>query len=301
MVSDASQFTAPAATLAHAGGGRRIHALTSFVGAYPLGALCGLGLVLVVLVAILAPVLAPYPPNLNHLVHKLQSPNHAFLLGTDDLGRDVLSRVIYGARISITVGVISTSVGLIIALVLGVTSAYVGGVWDYSVGRVIEVVQALPSVILLLALVAIVGRSVVSIGIVLGFTSGIIGARVLRATTLTVMSQAFVDVSRSVGCTPTRIMLRHILPNLFPIVIVLASINVGTAIIAEAGLSFLGYGVAPPTPSWGGMISVQGRAFMLLAPWVFYAPIVALMIVIFCLNMLGDALRDRLDPRLRNN
>jgi peptide/nickel transport system permease protein len=188
----------------------------------------------------------------------------------------------------------------VISLLLGVTSAYFGGAWDYIVGRIVEVVQSLPSIILLLALVAIAGRSIVSIGIVLGFTSGIISTRVMRATALTVQYQAFVDVARSVGCTPSRLMLRHIVPNLFPIVIVLATINVGVAIIAEAGLSFLCYGVAPPTPSWGGMISVQGRSFMILAPWLFYAPIAALMIVIFALNMLGDALRDHLDPRLRN-
>jgi peptide/nickel transport system permease protein len=301
MASEIGQLTAsPGVIDSLQRGPHRRNSLLAFVRKYPFGALCGLVLVLVILIALFAPALAPYPPNLNHLVHKLQSPDHTFLLGTDDLGRDTLSRVIYGARISMTVGLISTSVSLVISLLLGVTSAYFGGAWDYIVGRIVEVVQSLPSIILLLALVAIAGRSIVSIGIVLGFTSGIISTRVMRATALTVQYQAFVDVARSVGCTPSRLMLRHIVPNLFPIVIVLATINVGVAIIAEAGLSFLGYGVAPPTPSWGGMISVQGRSFMILAPWLFYAPIAALMIVIFALNMLGDALRDHLDPRLRN-
>lgn len=278
-----------------------LRAAAAAVRANPLGTVCAVVLVLISLVAIFAPRLAPYSPTSTHLMEQLQSPGGRHLLGTDNLGRDQLSRIIYGARISMTVGLVSMLVSLSAGLLLGVTGAYFGGPWDYAVGRVVEVVQALPGIILLLALVAIAGRSVLAIGLVLGLFAGIIGSRILRATTLSVTAQPFIDVARALGAGSPRIMARHILPNLFPIAIVLASINVGMAILAEAGLSFLGYGVAPPAASWGGLISIQGRTYMLLAPWLFYAPVLALMIVIFCCNMLGDSLRDRLDPRLRGS
>jgi peptide/nickel transport system permease protein len=167
------------------------------------------------------------------------------------------------------------------------------------VGRFVDVAQALPAIVLLILLLSVFGRSVPTIGVVLGLLTGVVGSRVVRGAAYAVSAQPFVEVARTVGCSPVRIMVRHVMPNVFPIVLVLASINVGTAIIAEASLSFIGYGVQPPTPSWGGMLSSEGRTFMVIAPWLFWAPTVALAVVVFCVNMFGDALRDRLDPRLR--
>lgn len=302
MLGEARELAAPSILSERAPRERgRLRAAAAFLRANPLGTICAVVLVLITLVAIFAPRLAPYSPTSTHLTEQLQSPNGRHLLGTDNLGRDLLSRIIYGARISMTVGFVSMVVSGTVALLLGVTGAFFRGPWDYAVSRVVEVVQALPGIILLLALVAIAGRSVLSIGLVLGLLAGIVGSRVVRATTLTITAQPFVEVARGVGAGPLRLMLRHILPNLFPIAIVLGTINVGFAILAEAGLSFLGYGVAPPAASWGGLISIQGRTYMVLAPWLFYAPVLTLMVVIFSCNMLGDTLRDRLDPRLRGS
>lgn len=277
----------------------RLAGLGTFAKARPLGAVCCGLLLIVVVIAIFAPAIAPYPPNENHLIDGLQSPSSSHLFGTDKFGRDVMSRVVFGARTSIQVGMLSMLVAVAVSLTLGVTAAYFRGPWDYIVGRVVELAQALPGLVLLITLLATFGRSVQSIGIVLGFTTGVISSRVIRGATLGIAAQQYTEVARSVGCTSTRIILRYLLPNVFPIVIVLATINVGAAIIAEASLSFLGYGVQPPAPSWGGMLSADGRRYMTTAPWLFYAPTGALAVVVFSINMFGDALRDRLDPRLR--
>ena len=270
-----------------------------FARSRPLGAACGVALILVFATALLANVLAPYSPNENHSIDRLHSPGTTYLLGTDGFGRDVLSRILFGARISMQVAAISVAVSLTVSLVLGVSAAYFRGAWDFVVGRLIDVAQALPGIVLLIALLAIFGRSVSAIGVVLGLAFGITGSRVIRGAAYAVSAQPFVEVAKTVGCSPWRIMLRHVTPNVFPIALVLVTINVGGAIIAEAALSFIGYGVQPPTPSWGGMLSADGRPFMTIAPWLFYAPTVALAIVVFSVNMFGDALRDRLDPRLR--
>lgn len=270
-----------------------------FARSRPLGATCGVALLLVLLTAIFANVLAPYSPNENHAIDRLQSPDGTYLLGTDGFGRDVLSRILYGARISMQVAAISVCVSLAVSLTLGVSAAYLKGGWDFIVGRIIDVAQALPGIVLLIALLAVFGRSVSAIGVVLGLAFGITGSRVIRGAAYAVSAQPFVEAARTMGCTNLRIMVRHIVPNVIPIALVLGTINVGAAIIAEASLSFIGYGVQPPTPSWGGMLSADGRPFMTIAPWLFYAPTVALAIVVFSVNMFGDALRDRLDPRLR--
>lgn len=265
----------------------------------PIEAICSLLLFGVILIAVFAEFLAPHDPAQNHISDRLVSPGGQYLLGTDNFGRDVLSRIIYGARVSLQVGVFSMIVATTIGTVIGVTTAYFRGPYDFIVGRLIDVVQSLPGIMLLITMLALVGRSEIKIGIVLGLASGIISARVVRGTALSVAAQPFVEVARSVGCTPIRIMFRHILPNIVPVLIVLATINVGSAIVAEASLSFIGYGVPPPAASWGGMLSADGRAFMARAPWLFVAPVVALGVVVFVINLLGDALRDRLDPRLR--
>jgi len=278
-----------------------VRAVSSFARTKPLGAACALVLIALVLIAIVAPLLAPHSPTENHPADRLQSPNSTYLLGTDQFGRDVFSRVLYGARVSVQVGLLSTLVAVLVAGVVGITSAYFSGVWDYSTGRVIDLVQSLPSLVLLITLLAAVGRSLYSVAFVLGLTIGIVGARVIRGATLAIAAQPYVEVGRSVGCTPIRILYRYLLVNVFPIIIVLATINVGGVIVAEAALSFLGYGVPPPDPSWGGMLSREGRQYMVQAPWLFLAPTLALALVVFSVNMFGDALRDKLDPRLRGS
>jgi peptide/nickel transport system permease protein len=290
--SSLSDYAAPAPR-------RRLEPLIAFAKARPLGAACGSILVVVFIIAILADFAAPYSATENHPADAFLSPNGTYLLGTDNFGRDVLSRIIHGARISVQVAALSVIVSVAVSLTLGVSAAYLRGPWDYAVGRFVDVAQALPGIVLLILLLSVFGRSVPTIGIVLGLLSGIVGSRVVRGAAYSVAAQPFVEVARTVGCSPLRIMVRHVMPNVFPIVLVLASINVGTAIIAEASLSFIGYGVQPPTPSWGGMLSTEGRTFMVIAPWLFWAPTIALAVVVFCVNMFGDALRDRLDPRLR--
>lgn len=273
----------------------------SFARTKPIGAVAALVLLLLVVIALFAPLLAPYSPVENHPRDRLVSPGGAYLLGTDQFGRDVLSRVLYGARISVQVGLLSTLVAVCVAGTVGITSAYFGGAWDYLTGRVIDLVQSLPSLVLLITLLAAVGRSLYSVALVLGLTSGIVGARVIRGATLTVTAQPYVEVARSVGCTSLRILYQYLLINVVPIIIVLATINIGSVIVAEAALSFLGYGVPPPNPSWGGMMSREGRQYMVQAPWLFLAPTIALGLVVFSVNMFGDALRDKLDPRLRGS
>lgn len=277
----------------------RFSGVAAFARSRPLGAACGIVLILVFLCALLANLIAPFSPTENHATDAFRSPGGTYWLGTDNFGRDVFSRVIHGARISVQVAAVSVLVSVTVALALGVSAAYIRGYWDYAVGRFVDVAQALPGIVLLILLLSVFGRSVPTIGAVLGLLTGITGSRVVRGAAYSVSAQPFIEVARTVGCSPLHIMIRHVIPNVFPIVLVLASINVGTAIIAEASLSFIGYGVQPPTPSWGGMLSSEGRTFMVIAPWLFWAPTVALAIVVFSVNMFGDALRDRLDPRLR--
>ena len=275
------------------------------------GTFCALILLTIIAIAIAAPVVATYPPNEIHRFDRLAEPGASpsrstddggiYLLGTDQLGRDVFSRIVYGARVSLEVGAISTATAILIATVIGLTAAYWGGIWDYLTGRVIELFQALPGLVLLLALLTVFGRSLASVSLVLGVTTGVLGARVVRSAALTVAAQPFVEVARSVGCSTPRILTVYLLVNLIPILSVVATINVGFAIISEASLAFLGYGVPPPAPSWGSMLSSEGRIYMVQAPWLFIAPTVALASIVFSVNMLGDVLRDQLDPRLRGS
>lgn len=277
---------------------RAARALLNFGKTKPLGCFCGLLLIVIVVVAVFAGQIAPYHPNQNS-TDLLLGPAPSHLLGTDNFGRDVMSRVIYGARTAMEVAAISTGVAIVIWLLLGVSGAYFGGIWDYATGRLVDFIQALPGIVLLIALLAVVGRSVPAIGVVLGIAVGIVGSRVVRGATFIVAAQQYVEAARAIGCPTWRVFVRYLFPNVMPIVIVLATINVGTSIIAAASLSFLGYGVQPPTSDWGAMLSSQGRAYMIGAPWLFYAPVAALALVVFSVNMFGDALRDKLDPRLR--
>lgn len=275
--------------------------MLSFARSKPLGAGSALILLLVVLVAVFASAIAPYSPTVNNSAEALQGVSTRHIFGTDQFGRDILSRVIHGARISLYVGLGATLIGTVVAGVLGVISAYFGGILDYLIQRVVDAVQAIPPLVLLIAILVVLGPSINNVIIALSARGAFVSSRVIRATVLSVMANPYVEVAHVIGCSHTRTMLVHILPNIMATVIVLATIGIGGNIVAEASLSFLGFGVPPPNPSWGGMMSAEGRAYMLGAPWILIFPTIALSLTVFAMNMFGDALRDKLDPRLRGS
>lgn len=271
----------------------------AFARAKPLGAIGALVLLVMVVMAIFAPIIEPYNPVSNNQREALQSPRTGHLMGTDQFGRDIFSRVVRGARISLYVGLGATVTAIVLATMIGVCSAYFGGVTDYVVQRVVDTVQAIPGLILLISVLVILGPSITNVVLALAFRSAITTSRVVRSATLAVLANPYIEAAKVVGARDLRVMTLHLVPNIIPPVIIVATVQFGGAILAEASLSFLGYGVPPPTPTWGGMMSAEGRTFMLAAPWILIGPAVALSLVVFSVNMLGDALRDRLDPRLR--
>ncbi|MCA9847102.1 MAG: ABC transporter permease [Dehalococcoidia bacterium] len=271
-----------------------------FVRRKPLGAFGGAVTVLLVLVAVFADLIAPYPA-LQHSAATLQGPSADHWLGTDQFGRDILSRVIHGARVSLFVGVGVTLLGTIPALLLGLASAYFGGWVDYLVQRLVDAFQSVPYLIMLIAIMVVLGPSLTNVIVALSFRRAIVESRVMRGATMGILNNVYIEAAHATGATNTRIMLRHLVPNIMPTLIVLGSIGFAGVILAEASLSFLGYGVPPPTPSWGGMLAADGRAYMFAAPWMLIAPTLALSVTVFGVNMFGDALRDVLDPRLRGS
>ncbi len=243
--------------------------------------------------------LAPYDYADIALADRLQSPSGTRLLGTDHLGRDTFSRIVYGARISMVVGVGGTAISTLLALVIGLISGYVGGKLDMVVQRIVDAFMCFPGLFFLLTVMALVGPGVLQVAIVLGALYGIWYSRVVRGAVIAAKENTYVEAARSVGCSTSKILLGHILPNIMASVIIVFSITIGQLILAEASLSFLGYGVPPPEPSWGGMLSMEGRQYMLRSPWLALWPGLALGVVVWGTNMLGDAVRDILDPRLR--
>jgi peptide/nickel transport system permease protein len=266
------------------------------------------GLVIVVLfvaIALLAPVLSPHDPFVQDLNLRLMPPfwqsggAFSYPLGTDPLGRDILSRILYGSRVSLLVGVATVAVGSTVGIFLGMVAAYQGGALDNLVMRLADVQLAFPSLILAIAVMAILGPGLWNIIIVLSITSWVTYARIARGETLSLRAREFILAAQTVGVSKTRILLLHILPNILPVAIVVASFAVAQVIIAEASLSFLGIGVPPPTPTWGNMLA-EGRDYVTTAWWLPTFPGVALMITLLGINLLGDWLRDVLDPRLKN-
>ena len=279
-------------------------ALSILVRRKPLGAVSALILCGLVVVAILAPVLAPYDPyklNLNErgLPIRLQPPNAKFLCGTDPLGRDVLSRIVYGSRVSLIVGFASVAIGTLLGTLLGLVSGYWEGGMDQVLQRAVDTIMALPGIVLALAVVSVLGQSLTNIILVIGLVIAPGASRVVRGTVLSIKQNTFIDAAYAAGATPWRIVLRHILPNAFAPILIIASVWLGNAIVIEAALSFLGLGTPPPTPTWGGMLSGEGRRNLETAPYLAIFPGLAISIVVLAFNMLGDALRDLLDPRLR--
>lgn len=268
----------------------------------PLGVV-GLFLVLLLVVSALwAPIIAPYAPTEQHSKAVMVAPNSQFWLGTDNFGRDLLSRIIYGARISLQVGVVATLIGTLGGSLLGIVSGYVERRFDLYVQRIMDAWIAFPSIIFALSVVAALSQRlppVLLVMVAIGLSHVPSSNRVVRGATLGEKQSVYVEAARALGAGPLRIIGRHILPNVTAPIIVMASIELGTAILSEASLSFLGVGIQPPTPSWGNMLSGAHRTYMLTAPWMAFFPGIALTIAIMGWNLLGDALRDLWDPRLR--
>ncbi len=261
------------------------------------GATAGLAVVvLVMLVAALAPLLSPFDPGAQALDSGLSGPSWSHWLGQDRLGRDLLSRLIHGARISVAVGLGTVSLSLAIGLLVGSASGYFGGKIDHLFMRLADILLAFPGILLAIAITSVLGPSLRNVLIALSALGWVGYARLIRGQILKIREMEFVQSARAVGTPPVRLLLVHILPNALPPVIVEATFGIARAIVAEAGLSFLGLGVAPPTPSWGAMIN-DGRHFLFVAPHLTTVPGIAIMITVMAFNFLGDGLRDAMDVR----
>ncbi|HYW90779.1 MAG TPA: ABC transporter permease [Chloroflexota bacterium] len=273
--------------------------LGRFVRRKPLGAIGGTIVLALLLVALLAPLLAPYEYDAGIGADRLQGPSPSHWFGTDANGRDMLSRIIWGARVSITVGFGAVGLSVLLAMSVGVLSAYFGGAFDLFVQRLVDVWISFPAVVLLVSLVAVIGPGLWSVTFALGVLLAPGTSRVIRGAVIGMRHLPYMEAARCLGAGHARVIARHVLPNVFAPVVVLATVQLGTAILAESTLSFLGYGVPPPFPAWGAMLSGTGRMFMLQSPWLSIWPGLAISAAVFGFNMLGDALRDELDPRLR--
>ena len=265
----------------------------------PLGSACGIIVLLLILVAIFADVLAPYGYLEIHLVDRLQGASARYLLGTDQLGRDYMSRLIYGARLSMLVGLSATTLNVVVAVLIGGISGFLGGKLDLGVQRFVDAWMAFPALLLLLTIMSILGRGLPQLILVLGISGGIGGSRVVRSAVIAVKENDYFQAASSIGSSKWRAFTRHVLPNIVAPLIIIFSINIGGAIMSEASLSFLGFGLPPETPSWGTLLSWEGRRYMEQAPWLALWPGLLLTLVVYSLNMFGDAMRDLLDPRLR--
>ena len=272
---------------------------TRLVREKPLGTISGIIILILIFVAIFADVLMPYTYDKLNLVDRLQGASARHLLGTDQLGRDLLSRLIVGARISLTVGLAATALNVLVAVLVGGTSGFIGGKLDLGVQRFVDAWMAFPGLLLLLTIMSIAGQGLLQIIVVLGIAGGIGGSRVVRGAVIGIKENDYFLAARAIGSTGAATLVRHVLPNIMAPVIIIFTINIGGVIISEASLSFLGFGLPIEVPSWGGMLSREGRRFMEQAPWLALWPGLCLTTVVYCLNMFGDAMRDLLDPRLR--
>jgi peptide/nickel transport system permease protein len=267
----------------------------------PLGAAGGAIFLLFLLCGVFANVIAPYGANDTDLTLRLLSPSWSHPMGTDHLGRDVFSRILYGAQLSMIIGFVAAGLATVISIVLGILSGYLGGKVDMLIQRMVDAWMTFPDLVLLIVVISIVGAGVPQIVIVLGLLYGIAGSRIVRGAVVSVRENMYTHAAQSMGARTLHILWRHILPNVMPVVIVLFTTRVGAVILAEAGLSFLGLGVPPPAPTWGGMLSGTGRTYMYVGPWLALAPGLCLTIVVYAINVFGDALRDLLDPRMRGS
>jgi peptide/nickel transport system permease protein/oligopeptide transport system permease protein len=253
---------------------------------------------LLILFSILAPWLTPYGEADIDLMHRLSPPSAEHLLGTDEAGRDVLTRLLYGSRVSLMVGIVPTLLSMVIGAVLGVLAGYLGGVVDSIIMRLADIVLAFPSMLLAMVIMYTLGDGLFNVFLTLTLMNWGTVARIARAETLKLKTVDYVEAARSIGMTKWRIIRKHILPNCLPMLIVLFTLNVPSAILTESALSFLGLGIQPPSASWGLMVNT-GRQYLFNAPWLSFAPSGAIMLAVLSFNFLGDGLRDAIDPRLR--
>jgi peptide/nickel transport system permease protein len=265
----------------------------------PLGTVGAAIVLLIALTAILANFIAPYGVNELHMIDRLSSPSAKYLLGTDNLGRDMLTRIIYGARISLTVGFGAAFISVVGATVIGTLCGFIGGKFDLTVQRFVDAWLSFPGLVIYLSVMSLAGSGLVQVTLTLGIAWGIGGSRIVRSAVIGIKENMYMQAAEAVGSPRLRTIVRHVLPNIAAPIIVLFTLNTGGAILTEATLSFLGFGVPPPQPTWGGMLSAEGRNYMLQAPWMALWPGVALSLTVYGINVLGDALRDILDPRLR--
>jgi len=265
----------------------------------PLAAISALLIIIFVLAAICAPVLTPYSYEAQDVLNRVAHPSKEHLLGTDELGRDVFTRLLYGARVSLAIGVVPTIVSMILGAVLGMISGFLGGLIDTLIMRFADIMLAFPSLLLAMVIMYTLGDGITSIFVALAIVNWASVARVVRAETLSLKEAEYVEAARSIGVSKLTIIFRHILPNCIPSLIVLFTLNIPSAILAESSLSFLGIGVQPPASSWGVMANA-GSQFLYTAPMLSLAPSIAIMLVVLAFNFLGDGLRDTLDPHLKN-
>jgi peptide/nickel transport system permease protein len=265
----------------------------------PLGLIGGIIVLALFLTGIFADFLAPYGYNDMILGDRLSPPSTTHLLGTDNMGRDMLSRIIYGARISMIVGLAGAALSAVVGFLVGGVSGFFGGKFDIIFQRLVDAIQCFPSLILYLTVLAIIGQGIMPVILVLGVTTGFLASRTIRSAVIGIKENVYVQAAEATGTRVRNILLRHILPNVMPVIIIGFTLTVGSMILSEAMLSFLGFGIPPPTPSWGGMLQGSARRFMIQAPWMALWPGLALALAVYGINMFGDALRDLWDPRLR--
>ena len=265
----------------------------------PLGAAGGVLLLLFLIVGLTAQWIAPYGYNEIAPAERLRPPSWQHWFGTDNLGRDLLSRCIYGAQLSVIIGCSAALLATLISALIGIVSGYAGGRFDLIVQRFVDAWQSFPDLIILIVVVSVIGPGMPQIIGTLALLLGIAGSRIIRSAVVSVRENMYVHAAQSTGASTFRILWRHILPNVMPPIIVLLTTRVGTVILAESGLAFLGLGVPPPSPTWGAMLSGGGRTYMLQGPWLALAPGLCVTAVVYATNVFGDALRDLLDPRMR--
>ena len=276
-----------------------IQLLSRLVKEKPLGAIGGVITLALLFTGLFADVLAPFGMNETDKLNFLAAPSGQYWLGTDHLGRDMLSRIIFGARVSVVVGLTSSAITVSLAVFIGVLCGYIGGPFDLMVQRVVDAVMALPGLVLLLVIISMIGPGMWSVIMTLGVLGGISSSRIIRSAVIGIKENAYVAAAQAIGCRRSTMFLRHLLPNIMAPIIILFSLNLPGVILSEASLSFLGFGIPAPQPSWGAMLGGKARPYMMSAPWMVMWPGIALAVVVFGTNIFGDALRDLLDPRLR--
>ena len=257
-------------------------------------------IILFALMAILASIISPYDPAEQDIANSLAKPSLMHWLGTDEVGRDVLSRIIYGTQVSFSIGIIAVLIAAVFGMLLGLVAGFFGKIVDSIIMRIMDALMTFPSIILALALGTVMGQGIINLMIILGISIIPTYARMMRGQVISIKELDYITAGKVLGCSKTRLMLMHLLPNCFPPLLVLITQNIGMVILAEASLSFLGLGIPPPTPSWGGMVN-YGYKYLLTNPVLALSPGVCVMLLVLAFNIVGDGLRDVLDPRLRGS